>query len=218
MSCDAYDDLWEIFYKLFNKYWPNCEYNLFLGTEYKQSDLITSIRTTGNWTDRTRKALEQITTDYVILLLDDFFIREKVDIKRIEEALLMFDEKTAMVSFQNVLFQLKQYIRKPHIIEHMYALRKPETHYLCNCQPAIWDRKKLISLLPEGLTAWQWETTIPNVDYKFWCNAGDHIINIGYYKEREPWGIVQGKWSKEATEFLNKEKIKVDYDKRGKFD
>ena len=65
------------------------------------------------------------------------------------------------------------------------------------------------------MTPWQWEMQIIDSEYEFYINEEDLIIDIGYYQDRLPWGIVQGKWTQETKEFLNKEKIEVDYGKRG---
>ena len=32
-TCDAYNDVWELFFKAFDEYWPRCEYPIILNTE-----------------------------------------------------------------------------------------------------------------------------------------------------------------------------------------
>ena len=33
LTCDSYSDIWEPFFKLKNKYWPDCKYDTYLITE-----------------------------------------------------------------------------------------------------------------------------------------------------------------------------------------
>lgn len=34
-SCDAYADLWEPFFRLFRRYWPDCPYPVYLGSNFR---------------------------------------------------------------------------------------------------------------------------------------------------------------------------------------
>ena len=34
-SCDEYSEIWDVFFTLFKKYWPQCEYPIVLNTESK---------------------------------------------------------------------------------------------------------------------------------------------------------------------------------------
>jgi glycosyltransferase involved in cell wall biosynthesis len=213
MTCDSYEDLWQPFFKCFNKYW-DCPYEVYLGTETKNSKLAKTIKTKGSWTKRVRESLEKIKSEYVIFLLDDFFIRKKVDQEAIDWCIDNFDDNTATFDFQNVLEG--DYLDREK--KGDYRLRRNQTRYICNCQPSIWDRKKLISLLQEDMNPWEWEMQVIDSPYKHYVNRAGDVINIGYYKDREPWGVVQGKWSTELIDFFKKEKIEVDFSKRGFYD
>jgi glycosyltransferase involved in cell wall biosynthesis len=89
---------------------------------------------------------------------------------------------------------------------------------LNSCQPSIHDRLKLIERLQQDQTAWEWELTEVDSPYEFYINTDKLIIDIGYYEDRKPWGIVQGKWASEVEEIFNKENIKIDYNERGFID
>lgn len=34
-TCDSYEDTWNPFFKLMNKYWEDCPYDVFINTESK---------------------------------------------------------------------------------------------------------------------------------------------------------------------------------------
>ena len=86
--------------------------------------------------------------------------------------------------------------------------------YLKSCQVGIWNRLKLIELLKENLNPWQWEENYNNLDYKYYINTGDLIIDYGYYNYN--WfGVCKGKWTQNAIDLMNKENIKIDFNERG---
>lgn len=211
MSCDAYEDIWEPFYTLFNKYWK-CPYKVYFGTETKDNKHFTTIKTQGSWTARVRQTLEQIDTKYVIFLLDDFFLRNPVRQGIIDSAITQFDDNTAVFNFE--LNKDTKTIESPL---NGFRTRLNNQVYLCSCQPSLWDRKKLISLLQKDMNAWEWETQIIDSPYKFNINVRELVFDIGYYAERKSWGIVQGKWAIECIDLFKKEKINVDFSKRGFF-
>ena len=68
---------------------------------------IKNIKVTGSWTSRLRQALEKLESKYVILLLDDFFIRNKVEQQRIDSIIKSYKPDTAVYNLE-----LTSYISK----------------------------------------------------------------------------------------------------------
>ena len=211
MSCDKYSDIWTTFHKLYKKNWKDNPYKTYFCTETKKNNNFETINTQGSWTARTRQALEKIDTDYVIFMLDDFFLRKEVDQIRIEAILDQFKPNTAVFNLE-----LINGIKTKESSLKGFKLRQNNQVYLCSCQPSIWNRKILIELLQEDMTPWQWETQIIDSKYDFYINSEDLLFDIGYYLERKPWGIVQGKWATECIELLKEENI--DFNVRGFID
>ena len=207
MSCDAYEDTWQPFFKLYKKYW-DCPYDTYICTEYKECKYAKTIKTTGSWTNRVRQALEQIKTEYVIFLLDDFFLRNKVDQKRLDLVFTYFKPNIACFNLEQVN---NHKLAEPSL--NGFKNRQNKQMYQCSCQPTVWNREKLINLLQEDMTPWEWETQILDSEYDFFINTGDLIFDIGYYGAN--WGIVRGKWATECIDLFEKENIKIDFSKRG---
>ena len=44
VSCDRYADFWEIFFKLFDRYWLDCPYKVYFGTNFKTCELGAQFR------------------------------------------------------------------------------------------------------------------------------------------------------------------------------
>ena len=213
LSCDKYADCQPIFYSCFKKYWPTCTYPLYLVTETKKFDKISTININSDcWTTRVREALKKISSKYVIILLDDFFIRSEVDVERIHYCVTHFNQSIATFNFE---------------LEYSYNLdsdlvgfreRPPHSFCMHSCQPSIWNRCVLIEELKKSQTPWEWEADEIQTNYRYFINSSKKfIIDIGYYPGK-PFSIVKGKWTKEVIKFFEKEGIKVDYSIRGIYD
>jgi hypothetical protein len=208
MSCDKFSDTWEPFFKCYNKYYPNHP-NTFICTEKEICPYFKTIKAEGAWTHRLKYALEQIKDDHVLLMLDDFFIRSKVDLKRINEALEMMqgDDRIACINFElGYKGTGADWVR-----------RKPREPYLNSCQCSIHDRLKLIERLQKPQTPWEWETSVLDSEDHFYINDKELIIDIGY-KNHKPFSIKSGKWCREIVPFFQKEGIYMNYLKRGYWD
>jgi glycosyltransferase involved in cell wall biosynthesis/uncharacterized protein YlbG (UPF0298 family) len=210
MSCDKYNDVWDAFFKLYRKYWSNNPYKTYICTESIECEHAETIKVQGSWTKRFREALEQIDSEYVIVLLEDFFLRNKVDQKRIEATIPLFDDDTACFDFQQEYF-----VKNLDCDKKGYKLKPTNCAYTCSCQPAIWDRKKLINLLQGDKNPWEWEM-YGKSSYKHYINDGKLVFDIGF--KFAPFAITQGKWCKDIPKFFEKEEIQIDYSKRGFYD
>lgn len=208
MSCDAYSDVWQPFYVLYNKYWQP-PYKTYICSETIACDYFTTIKTQGSWTKRVREALEQIDSEYIIFMLEDYFIRDYVDQDRINKILANFKDDEAVYDFEEYC---NDEIEKEHILG--FGKRKDKTIYMNNTQPSIHNRLKLIERLQVDQDPWEWETTIVSSPYKFYINMTKQIIDTGYYN-RNWMGLRKGKWCREIVPFFAKENIEIDYEKRG---
>lgn len=105
-SCDKYEDLWAPFFTLLKKYW-NPEYPIVLNTESKDFNFeglnIKTLKLFENknveWSERLRITLENIDSEYVITLLDDFFLEKSVDNNKINQCVKWMDENQNIAAF-----------------------------------------------------------------------------------------------------------------------
>ena len=208
MSCDLYSDIWEAFFKCKDKYWENSP-KTYLVSETKECKYCDTIKAQGTWTSRLKEALEQIDTKYVLFMMDDFFIRSKVDTDRINSTLKLFKKDTACFNFEiNTLsYEGKNVLNG-------FAERNNKEPYLNSCQPSIHDRLKLIERLQDEQSAWEWELTQVDSPYKFYINKTEKVIDIGQ-EYLQLFGIARGKWTMEAYRFLKD--FDIDFSKRGFF-
>lgn len=207
-TCDKYEDIWEPYFTLKNRYWKN-NYKTFLLTETKKCKWCDTVNVNEKiWTKRLREGLKKLDYKYVIISLEDFFIREPVNQEKIELYIKNFPKHAAVINLVNVSNKIKS-----NILD--LSLKEEDCGYKCNCQFGIWDREKLISLLANDGSAWDWELSEPCVSgYKYYSVSKNDVINYGYGKY---WfGINAGKWvKKDVVKLFKKENITIDYSKRG---
>lgn len=85
LSCDKYEPCWKPFFTLLEKYYPGHP-KTFLVTETKTCPYCETININSDkWGIRFKGALNQLTDDDVLVMLDDFFIRGPVDAERISK-------------------------------------------------------------------------------------------------------------------------------------
>lgn len=207
LSCDKYNACWKPFFTLLNKYYKNHP-KAYIVSETKKCEYCDTINVNSEcWTERFRKALEQIDDEYVLIMLDDFFIRDYVDEKRIKLALetMKKDKSIGAINFEKNYRQSEKY-------DDNWELQANNQIFLNSCQPSLCRKSVLIERLQENLNAWQWEEIIVDSKYKYLINNKDFIINIAYeYKENGcGFSIYRGKITKEIIKFLVKEHIDLE--------
>ena len=207
-SCDKYQDLWDPFFTLFFRYWQDCPYPVYLGTNHLKYDhnRVTTI-TVGDdtdWSSDFRSMLEQIPQPYVIVLIEDFLPTKSVDTAMIDRLITYMVDKGAgcLRLFPCPGPDL------PCPDNPLVGEISKGADYRLSLQAAIWDKQTLLELLRDGESAWELElngTKRTNaLAAPFLCVAGDSPIP--YFCT----GVVKGKWVKEAVKLCKKEGIEVD--------
>lgn len=198
MSCDKYKSCWKPFFTLLDKYWENHP-KAVLVCETEKCPYCETINIPSDiWTKRLRKALEGIKDEEILLMLDDFFIRQPVDTERINKIKLTKDV---------ICYNFEKEYRVPALRLKEWDIQKNNQVYLNSCQPSIWNREKLIERLQEDKNPQEWETTKIDSPYIHYINNQEYIIDIGY--RHQPlnigWGITRGKITDECKKFLESE-------------
>jgi len=187
-SCDAYEDLWEPFFKQFFRHWPDCPFPVYLGAETKtyDDDRVTTLLSNGEhvWSNCLLKYLEQIQTPYVLLLLEDFFLRK--DVKN-EEVINAFDflmnKKGRMMRIGRNKPWPSRGIDGPIDTNTDIAIIKPGFPCRITLQASFWDKQALTDLLRYGENIWEFEVNGNKRSWKykngFFCTMKDIFrINI----------------------------------------
>jgi hypothetical protein len=157
LSCDARQDLWAPCLALYGRYWSDCPYPIFLVSDTIEARIppARSLRAGAvlPWSDVARLALECLPHEYVLLMLDDFFLTRPVDTGAVET------KRLQLARSQGACLRLGPWPGPttslswtPEIGEH-----EPGRPYRASLQPAFWRRRSLIELLVPGESPWDFE-------------------------------------------------------------
>lgn len=196
-SCDQYSDLWRPFLTLFWRYWPDCPYRVLLGSNQQCYDdaRVNVIHSAhgSNWTNRVRDQLHAVRTPYVLLMLEDFFLRRSVSTKQVQRCLLALKRS------------------KGHMVRltlrpgpDLHLSETPElgivsvgAPYRVSTQAAIWRVESLLSLMRDRESIWEFEIngSVRSADMPagFYCTRrnvidyGRHVVERGKWFPWEAW-------------------------------
>ena len=225
-SCDDYSDLWDPFFQLLKKYWKDCPYKFVLNTEsktYKSDyfDVETFQFYKPNckvpWGKRLIKHLKNIETDYVIIMLEDYFLYSYVNQKRLDECI------EYMESHKNTAhIRLSDKLRvKDSDLSLDYYGRFRDQFYMMSLQPGLWRREDLIRFTLTHYTPWDFEVQGSKrcwrrfkEDFLVMVEGNDNIIPTDFRK----YGVSKKKWQIDTVDFFEKNNINIDFSERGIID
>lgn len=159
VSCDKNIEMVQIFFEFFEKFWDDCPYDIFLSMEEKKADLNEKIIQINDncktgWCGRVQKCLEMIPSKYVLIMLDDFFIEENVNMPLLDEYVEYMEQRNAA---QITLTPIRNELDESGSKNKHLVLRNRWGHYKTCLQCGIWNRKDFISLLKEKESPWEFE-------------------------------------------------------------
>lgn len=205
-SYDGYSDLWDAFFEIFEKYWKDCCYPIYLVNnkkEYKRNK-VQCIHTGEdvNWFHCAKKSLSIIQEEYVFFLLDDYFFSKYMDNCDIEEIIDFMSQND--IGYYQMTCHQKGKKRITYL---------KNTNYPVSLQPAIWNRKKFIEILESynGKSPWDFE----NLASKQFYNSHKELNKLGVaYDTRDLMGyhngVQRGKWMPTTLDFYRKKGIIIE--------
>ncbi|HET7640689.1 MAG TPA: hypothetical protein VFK47_18415, partial [Ktedonobacteraceae bacterium] len=201
LSCDAYKDLWLPFFNQFNTHWADCPYPQYLGVggmNFSHGGVTALHSNAGrDWSQCFLDYLQQIDTEYVLVMLDDFFLRRKVESRLVTHCL------DFAINKQAVQVRLIPRPGPTHGIpgEELIGACAPSLRYRVCAQAAIWNKASLEALLRPGESAWDFETNATerasldeSAHYSVWRSVlpyqgmwAHHVIEKGKWLPHEKW-------------------------------
>lgn len=211
-SCDKYSDIWEAFFTLFFKYWPDCPFKIYLisGTKTYPDSRISTIffGEDKQWASNIKLALQKISAPYFLYLQEDYLFKSAIDIKRIMDLL-----DVAMRHNVGCICLVPAPAPDTALAQHpgLGEITKGKLYSVC-LQATIWKKDTFESLLVDGETAWDMEINgsgrSVGVQEPFW---GVYHKAVDY----PDWTAVKrGMWLYDAVELCQKEGITIDTTKR----
>lgn len=203
LSCSKNEDTFLPFCHFMERYYPNHPEVIYftdgiINPYYKTIPVEMSL---DKWTKGFREFLNQIDDDYVLLMIDDCFIRKPVDAQRIEDArlILFCENNVACMNFE------KSWDKEDEPTEYIgWKKRKKGSSYEVSLMCGLWDIEKLLNVIDRDCDPWTIELQQDGKGYDYYINSGDYIIDWGY-ETFKPFGKVKGAWAEETIRFLESE-------------
>ena len=201
ISCDAYSDVWDVFFKSFNRQWKNCPLKLNLLSNHKSynSHQVNTIKVGEDisWSDNLLRGIQDIKNDYILVLLDDLFLINKISNG-------YFYQISNWIHENNPNYLRLCISHKPNYFDDLIGEIPKITPYKTSTMPCIWKKSVLKDLLKEGESAWDFEINGSKRAYqydKFYAVYNDFIK----YKN----GIIKGKWRRSIVKEKNNYGLKI---------
>ena len=227
-TCDAYADLWGPFFTLLKRYFEPLKMRILLNTETKDFSFeglqIEAVHSSAaSYGERMRDALSHVDTEYVLLMLDDFFLHKPVRQDRLQQVVTWMDNDKDIVYFN---CDVTAAARDFEVNRYPGYRRLPAgNRYILNLQSAVWRTEKFRAYWQHDVSPWDWEercnvlTAFQPRD-KFYCviSEKDRFLEYGYTAGQ--WmGVCHGKWVEhDVVPLFQKERIEMDFSKRGFID
>lgn len=207
-SCDAYSDLWPFFFHFFEQRWPQAPRPLYLVSNFQTFD-HPGVRTLAvgpdrSWGETIHAALEKIPDEFVVFLLDDFFLDQTIPAGWVENLVAQLDQ--AGGDFVSVYHVAKggTPLAKDSLLSVIgERMECPGFH------AGIFRRSYLMKLAAAGENIWRTESLMRD-------DALDRNFKQFSLTEASPFRLtyvesVRGRfWKKNGLEFLRQNGLKPD--------
>lgn len=219
-TCDAYSDLWEMFYLALEEYWPNRTIDLIVNTELKtelgfESNRVSVHNSTSQyWGERLIETLSDVDADYVITLYDDFIIEASFDESIIENAIEWMENESNISVFY--LDDLKLESVTDSNYYDGFELIEPRADFRLNSAPAVWRKSELIKYTGKEDSPWAWEVFGTYRTQKNNNKFYQPLNKIYKFNGAKGGAIYRGQWVKEVVvDKAKKYNLTIDFNKRG---
>ena len=209
VGCDDYVDILELSLYYKDKYWDHsCQWPYLLATQSVKPkregfDRVVFAGKDSQWTDRLKKALEEINEEYIILLLDDFYWEENIDSEMIYAMIqYMKENNVGSLNFAKC-GQERSSIG--------YTEVKQGEPFRISITPSIWKKEYLEMINYDGINVFSAERVFSE-------NSNEHdekVVRCSQIKMVH--AIRQGTWTKDAYRSFKENKVPISlYKNRGK--
>ncbi len=178
------------------------------------------------WGKRYKETLNSIKTPYVLTFLEDFVFTEPVKTPALLEDIIDFMEKHKDVT----VVYLDAFPKWCFVLEESEELpgfgKMPQVcSYKLSTAIAVWRRERLVSLIEDFETPWEWEVNASFRACRQYC--GEFYAAVGALKDISqnvmfsiPFGgaIRRGLWNTETEHLVKKYKLPIDLSMRGIMD
>lgn len=207
MSCKLYEQCWMPFFTLFQRYWPDCPYRVYLGTDTGTYPGVETLQVGKDlhWASNILEILPRIDAERIILFQEDFLLYDKVDTARVRKFVRhTFDQNIASL-------RMHSYPSPTTVWQHAkeFGSVGPFDDFRFSFQLSIWDKAFYSSLMRPGEDPWTTEYVAARRSIlrdrpfvNIWAKVPSPIPYLTY-------AVDKGEWQETALELLKREGISL---------
>lgn len=210
-SCEKYSDLWDANMQLLNRNWPDRNVPTCLVT-----DEATDCRFDGvdvicagsglQIPQRLAAALETVTAEYVLLMLEDYFLTRRIAGEKIEQALDFMDAYGA--DYLQLYPQPEGFLRRDGAVQTrdfpgIYIVDTSRGNYKVALTPGLWRKKFLLATLKNERNIWEYEVSLTETARQLGALCATSNRNELPYLDV----IRKGKLLRKAAQYFRKDPI-----------
>lgn len=211
-SCDRYSDVWQLFFKLFRRQWPDCPHTVYLGSNTVGCDepgvqnLL--VGPDEGWGKGLKAMLERLTEPYVLVFLDDYFLLRPVERAGFAAA------KAASVASGAGYVLLSSPLRpdRPLPGHPDIGVLDPGAPYRASLNVALWRRDALLALLKPEENPWQFELLASRRSDAL---AAPFLVSRKPVFDIDKDGVARGLWTHASLRMAAREGVEIDLSRRG---
>lgn len=225
-SCDKYTDILSPFFTLLKKYWPDLNYDIILSTEstdYEHPDFdIVNIHPDNpdcTWTERIYDALKKIEAKQIIFTLDDFFLYDRVNSKKIFQVVSWLSKNPSIATF--TLWN----IPSNNLVSEFpgFDQRTKNSNNKVAAIAGIWNKHWLMKYLKNHKeNAWQFEIRANKQTRKMLFPGKFYILQESTHTifpyDFTKYGLYSGLWMKDTKQLFKENKISYNFKSRNWFE
>lgn len=207
---DGASDLWEPYFNLTQKYWPeffSC-FNKYISLcetkeiQFKQFVIKPVIATENySFSQRLIKAINELNDEFVFISIDDYWLKSKVDQSRLKQCFefIKSNPKIDCIEFEN----FRKAVRNENYSVNYLKRLKRTKGILCPLQNGIWRSSSLLKLLRQNESAWLIEyygtfrARVLNYNVLTLQNGSAPIFDYDF-----GWVVQRGKFHKEHFDYF----------------
>lgn len=160
-TCDKYECLWNGFFRLLDKYWNCQDIKIIFNSELKEFaygkfniERPKGANTNVSWSQRVINSLTSVSTPYVIMMLDDFYLKAPVDTAEIYRCIELMEKDR---NIKGITYAPQPEPSKPYRDEKRYVQRGRFAPYRINAQISLWRVDYLMDIMRSYESPWQFE-------------------------------------------------------------
>lgn len=225
-SSDGFEDCWEPFFTLLEKYWPQCRAPILLNTErrdfrHRSLDVTSTEVARGSdgpltWSQCLLAGLSRVATPLVLYFQEDYFLHRPVDNERLMTAVQLMVARPEIKHIALTKFgSLGPYDRYS---EPWLLMIGPRARYRISTQAALWRVDTLSSYVEPEENGWMFEIYGTWRAWRrsecFLCASFDAELG-GPVVDYLHTGVIKGKWLRGIQGVFGQNGIMMDYSRRG---